>query len=85
MKEKIILLDAEYTEVFFIDSTFKIIFPHYRPYKLLVLAGLPKNQRNSSLICFILIKYLDEISYDRLFDYLNQNYNFKSKFIMTGF
>ena len=28
---------------------------------------------------------MDEIAYDRLFDYLNYKYNFKPKFIMTDF
>lgn len=85
IKDKIKFLDADKTQEFYIDSTFKIIPPQYRPYKLLVIAGLPIQQKNPFLLCFILIKYLDIEAYDKLLSYLNENFNFKPKIIMTDF
>ena len=70
---------------FFLDSTYKIIPPHFRPYKLGVLAGIPKKSDNPKLLCFILIKYNDEIAYSRIITYLYENFNFLPKLFMTDF
>ena len=78
-------LDCKNNDEFFIDSTFKIIPPQYRPYKLLEYSGIPKKEENPTLICFILIKFFDENAYARLFNFLIENYNFKPKFLMTDF
>ena len=52
------LLDKKETKEFFIVITYKIIPVIYRPYKLLVISGLPLKLKSPILICFILIKYL---------------------------
>ena len=65
LKENIDLIKEKNTNEFFFDSTYKIIPPHFRPYKLGVLAGIPKKSDNPKLLCFILIKYNDEIAYSR--------------------
>ena len=52
---------------------------------MIVLAGLPKKEKKPSLLCFILLKYLDIEAYDKLICYLNENFNFEPKIIMTDF
>ena len=85
LKENFLLLDKTKTEEFFIDGTFKIIPAKYRPYKLIVLAGLPNNENKPKLICLILMKFLDAISYDKLFNYLCENFNFLPKYIHSDY
>lgn len=63
------MLNYNNTIEFFIDVTFQIIPSNFRPYKLFVLSGIKKNDVNPIIICFILIKYLDYISYNRIFNY----------------
>ena len=45
LKEKLNNLDCKNTEEYFLDSAYKIIPPLYRPYKLLVCAGIPKKKK----------------------------------------
>ena len=52
------------------------LFPHFRPYKLGVLAGIPEKEDNPKILFFILIKYNDEISYSRIITYLYENFKF---------
>jgi len=70
---------------FFIDVTFQIIPTNFRPYKLFVLSGINKDNGIPNIICFILIKYTDFESYNRIFNYLVENYNFKPKIIHSDF
>ena len=46
LKEKFKYLDCKNNSEIFIDSTFKIIPAHFRPHKLLVIAGLPINEKS---------------------------------------
>ena len=69
---------------FFMDVTFQIIPKHFHPYKLLILSGIDDN-KFSNIIIFILIKYLDNIAYERIFDYLYINFNFNPTIIHTDF
>lgn len=85
IKEQLELLNFKFTEKFFIDSTFKKIPPQFRPYKLTVLAGLPNNANLPNILTFFLIKYLDEIAYNRILNFLYENYEFRPKFIMSDF
>ena len=85
LKENIDLINEKNTNEFFFDSTYKIIPPHFRPYKFGVLAGIPKKSDNPKLLCFILIKYNDEIAYSRLITYLYENFKFLPKLFMTDF
>ena len=44
------------TNEFFIELTFKIVPKNFRPYKLMVISGLPKTLNNPILLCFIFVK-----------------------------
>ena len=70
---------------FFIDITFKIIPKKFNPYKLMVLSGIPKLEKIPRIISFILAKYLDHIAYDRIFNYLTENFNFSPIIIHSDF
>ena len=62
---------------YFIDVTFKIIPKKYRPYKLMTIASINYQEKKTVLICFILLKFLDKISYYKILQYLydKSNYN----------
>ena len=66
-KENLSLLDEQMTEEFFIDTSFKIIPAELHPHKLTIFAGISKNLNKPILICFLLIKYLDDNTYDKIF------------------
>ena len=70
---------------FFIDITFEIIPRAYKSYKLMTIAGLDKLNNKTMIICFIFIKYLENITYYRTFKYLKENYDFNPKIIHTDF
>ena len=55
LNEKLKYLKNSNTIEFFLDSTFKIIPAHFRPYKLLILAFIPKIEDKPQLITFILM------------------------------
>ncbi len=44
---------------------------------------MPLKEKKPVLISFILIKYLDEHAYSKLFNYLHENFNFTPKIIMS--
>ena len=58
-REYIKLLSKNYIKEFFLDITFKLIPHNFKPYKLLVIAGITENSKNFVLILFILLKYFD--------------------------
>ena len=79
-KESILNLDSKNNKEFFIDTTFKIIPKKYKPYKMMTISS--KNNNNDSVIaCFIFYKFQDKISYERIFRFLKDNYNFISNII----
>ena len=47
----------------------------FSPYKLLLILGIDNNSK-PYIISYILIKYLVHITYDRIFSYFHENYNF---------
>ena len=49
------------------------------------MAGINLKNNKSYIISFLLIKYLDYITYDRIFNYLSENYHFKPKIIHSDF
>ena len=51
------------------DVTFQIISKQFHPYKFLIISGIDDN-KISNIILFIHIKYLDNIAYERIFDYI---------------
>ena len=44
-----------------------------------------KKNENPILLCFILLKYTDEISYDKIFNCLSENLKFNPQIIHTDF
>ena len=86
LSEQIKLLNKKETLEFFLDITYKIIPSKFRPYKLIVLAGLPNNKNNEPvLITFILMKYIDNKALEILFNYLYENFDFQPKILHTDF
>ena len=69
------------------DVTFKITPLKFRPYKLLVIAGITEedNVKVTKILSFVMIKYLDNVCYDRIFNYLYENFSFKPKIIHTDY
>ena len=58
---------------------------NFRHYKLLVIAGLPNNYDKPTLIIIILLKYQDNECYNKIFNYLVENFNFLPEIIHTDF
>jgi len=85
LKNKLNYLDANKTAEFFFDATYKIIPKHFRPYKLIVISGLIEETQTPHFICFCLLKYLDKESYNILFDYMHNNFNFTPKILHSDF
>jgi len=56
-----------------------------RPYKLLIISGIAKGEIKSTSLCFVLTKYIDSISYGRVFNYLFENYNFLPKILHMNY
>ena len=78
-------MDSKYITEFFVDSTFKIISFEFRPNKLFIIAGLAEEENKTIINCFILLKYADEYAYDKIFNYLYENFGFKPKIIMSDY
>ena len=76
--------NKEYIE-YFIDITFKVIPKCYRPYKLLTIATLDKDNIKTILVGFILFIYKDSISFLKIFEYLNNIYNFNPTIIHSDY
>ena len=66
---------------FFIDLTYKIIPKKQKRYKLMTVTGLDKLNNNSYICFLILLCYEDQISFERLFKYLKENYGFTPKYV----
>ena len=69
-KQRIQLFKNPDYKEYFIDIAFKIIPKIYRPYKLMTIANLNYKENKTILICFVLLKYLDKISYKKFFNIL---------------
>ena len=76
-KEKMNLLNEDKCKEVFIDITFKITPLKFRPYKLLVIAGITEDDNVPKILSFVMVKYLDKVCYDRIFNYLYENFQFK--------
>ena len=59
---------------YFLDITFKIIPKCYRPYKLLTIASIDKENSKTILICFVLFVYMDGESFLKIFEYCKYKY-----------
>ena len=83
-KEGINYLDNEKAKEYFVDTTFKIIPKKFRPNKLLTITTLlPEN--TTKICCFIIYKYQDKESYERILLFLKNNYNFNPQIIHTDY
>lgn len=67
----------------FVDTTFKIVPKKFHPYKLLTILYL--NEKKVKFFCFILYKYQDHISSERIFLYLKDNYNLNPNIVHTDY
>ena len=63
---------------------FQIIPKKFHPYKLLIISAIDEFN-NTILIMMILLKYLDNITYERILDYLHLNFNFEPNIIHTDY
>ena len=63
---------------------FQIIPKKFHPYKLLIISAIDEIN-NTILIMMILLKYLDNITYERILDYLHLNFNFEPNIIHTDY
>ena len=87
-KCKILFINKSFTEEFFIDNNFQNYPPKFRSYKLFVLSSIKKLKKSliyPYILALILINYLDNISYERIFKYLYENYEFRPKTIHSDF
>ena len=84
-KDRLEKLNNKICEEFFADVTFEIIPKKMRPYKLLIISGIAKGEIKANSLCFVLIKYIDSISYGRVFNYLFENYNFLQKILQRDY
>ena len=81
----LIYLNKEKCEEFFLDITFNIIPKNFRPYKLLIISGIPYEKKNPVSICFILIKFQDFETYNKIFNFLFENFKFIPQIIHSDF
>ena len=51
----------------------------------MIIASINYVENKTVLICFILLKYLDKISYYKIFQYLNENLSFNPSIIHSDF
>lgn len=70
---------------YFIDITFKKIHKCYRPYKLMTIASLDPIKNHIIQICFVLLLYMDLISYKKILKYLNENFCFNPLVILIDY
>lgn len=80
-KDRISLFKHEEYKEYFIDVTFKIIPKIYRPYKLMTITSINYQENKTVLICFILLKFLNKISYYKILQYLHENLSFNPTII----
>jgi hypothetical protein len=91
MEEKVIMLTTKNIEEklksnnidnYFIDITYKVV-PKYNKnkYKLLTITGIDNNSKSSYLCALILIKYEDSNSFNKIFSYLNNMYEFNPRIV----
>ena len=74
-------LDYKINDEYFLDVTFKIIPKKYLNYKMMIISTINKNYNTTKICCFIALKFTDTLSYIRIFEYLNKNFNFNPKII----
>lgn len=78
-------LDFNLNIQFGVDFTFKIIPNVYKPYKLMTIYYVNRDDNTTNLASLICIKYNDSQSLEKLFSILRATYNFNPKLITTDF
>ena len=68
-------------ENFFIDVTYKIVPKDENNYKLLTISGYNKSTFSTYICELTLIKYEDYVSFQKIFKYLNEMYDFNPSII----
>lgn len=79
------IIETKKADEFFVDTTYKIIPPKFRPYKLFAVIGISKIHNKPKIICLVLSNYMDHISYSKIFTYLNENHKFTAKIIHSDY
>jgi len=51
----------------------------------MIIASVDYKEKKTLIVCFILLKFLDNISYFKFFQYLNENYGFNPLLIHTDY
>ena len=74
----------EYIE-YFIDIIFNIIPKCYCPYKLLSIAIIDNKNMKTILVGFVLFIYKDSNSFLKIFEYLNNIYNFSPTILHSDY
>ena len=84
-EETIIILTTQDTEKkfkdekienYFIDVTYKIVPKNNKKYKLLTITCYDNSNQSTYIIALILIQYEDTQSFEKIFKYLNEMFNF---------
>ena len=76
IKDRLNLMKNKNFYEYFIDITFRIVPKCYRPYKLMSISTLDNINKKTILIGFVFFIFMDAISYQKIFQYLNENYEF---------
>ena len=70
---------------YFCDTTYKCIPPTFHKYKLFVISAYNLINKNINICCFTLIPNELEITYEKLFEILKNNYKFNPIIITLVF
>ena len=84
-KESLKNLNNKEVNEYFVDVTFKSIPKKFWPYKLLTISCFNQKDKITKICCFACIKYLDKISYYKVFSFLKEIFSFKPKIIHTDY
>ena len=72
-------------EEFFMDCTYSAVPPSIYKYKLMVLCGYEKNIKKTLLCCFILLINENVDTFENIYKYLLEKYDFNPRNIMVDF
>ena len=70
---------------YFIDVTYKSIPKIFKKYKFMTRSGVDNNTNNSYICALILLKYEENISFYKIFKYLNDMFLFNPKVVHIDF
>lgn len=84
-KNMIKQMDNELCSQYGIDFTFEIIPKNLKPYKLMSIYAINKNENKSLIACLILFKYDDADSLKKIFSLLRATFNFSPIYVTVDF